>query len=63
MVVIGWSAPDTRQVTRTADSLGRVTVNLSSIEQSGYRLPHGTHIDISCVTAAGDVIGASPTAP
>lgn len=62
-MVIEWSTTHTRQVTRTTDSQGRATVNLSSIEHNGYRLPHGTSVSTWCATAAGDVIDASANAP
>jgi len=41
---------------RTADSHGRLYVNLSSVESSGFRLPSGSGVRVVCSTSAGDTI-------
>jgi hypothetical protein len=41
---------------RTADSHGRLYVNLGSVESSAFRLPHSSNLRIVCSTSAGDTI-------
>ncbi len=50
-----WNGPN-GAATRTADSQGRLRVNLSSAETDGFRLAHGSAFRVVCASSAGDVV-------
>ena len=59
---IFWTGAHGVVVTST-DSHGRASVNLSSIEGLGFRLPPSSSVQILCSTRAGDYIYRSVTVP
>jgi len=62
LVTVVWQG--TRgHVQRTADSRGRVAVDLSSAESHGFRLPSLSDVKLVCATPAGDGIIRDITVP
>jgi hypothetical protein len=57
-VIIMWQSTHTGVARRTADSQGRASVNLSSAETEGFRLPPASQVSSGCQTAAGDTVEA-----
>ena len=50
-------------VLRTADSHGRVTINLSTAESNHFRLPDSQGVVTVCQTAAGDMVMSTAFPP
>ena len=60
---ITWLGPHGSGVNRTADSQGRLHVNLSSAESDGFRLDHGSTVRVVCASSAGDMVILNVTVP
>lgn len=62
-VLIYWASLGVGRARRTADSHGRATVELSSVEHEGFRLTHGSQVVATCQTPAGDTLERSVSVP
>ena len=61
-VAVSWDGP-TGGVLAAADGNGRASVDLSLAESPGFRLSHGSLLEVMCATRAGDIIDALETVP
>ncbi len=62
-MLIYWQSLGVGFARRTADSHGRATVRLASVEHPGFRLSHASEVTVACQDRAGDIVERSITVP